>query len=87
MLDGLEDVVVVDPRAVGSAAQPVGGSGGTVWFLFHEAVYSRLGGACGWWRARSAVSCDPSSPWCGGWRALCWLAWTVAAPARRLSSA
>ena len=49
MSDGREDVVVVVP-AVGCSARPVGG-----------AVYDRVGDACGWWRARSAVP-FPASP-------------------------
>ena len=54
--DGWEDVVVVVP-AVGCSARPVGGSG----WVFCGAVYDRVGDACGWWRARSAVL-FPASP-------------------------
>ena len=50
MSDGLEDVVVVIP-AVGCSARPVGGSVGACC----GAVYDRVGDACGWWRARSAL--------------------------------
>ena len=59
MSDGREDVVVVVP-AVGWSARPVGGSGGACC----GAVYNRVGDACGWWRARSAVSFPVSpDPW------------------------
>ena len=56
MADGREDVVVVVP-AVGCSARPVGGSGG----VCCGAVYDRVGDACGWWRACSAVP-FPASP-------------------------
>ena len=56
MSDGREDVVVVVP-AVGCSARPVGGSGGACC----GAVYDRVGDACGWWRARSAIP-FPASP-------------------------
>ena len=63
MSDGREDVVVVVP-AVGCSARPVGGSGRAVWLRCCGAVYDRVGDACGWWHARSAVplpvSPDPS---------------------------
>ena len=61
MSDGQEDVVVVFP-AVGWSARPVRGSGGGA---FCGAVYDRVGDACGWWRARSAVP-FPASPDPGG---------------------
>ena len=54
MLDGREEVVVVVP-SVGCSARPVGGSGGAVWLRCCGAVYVRVGGACQWGRARSAV--------------------------------
>ena len=50
-----------------------------MWFLFCGAVYGRVGSACGWWLACSAVSPDPWLPWCGFCRVLCCLAWLVAA--------
>ena len=50
------DVVVVVP-AVRCSARPVGGSGGACC----GAVYDRVGDACEWWRARSAVL-FPASP-------------------------
>ena len=56
MSEGWEDVVVVFP-AVGWSARPVGGGGGACCGV----VYDRLGDACGWWRARSAVP-FPASP-------------------------
>ena len=56
MSDGREDVVVVVP-AVDCSARPVGGSGGACC----GAVYDRVGDACGWWRARSAIL-FPASP-------------------------
>ena len=56
MSDGREDVVVVVP-AVGCSARPVRGSGGAGC----GAVYDRLGYACRWWRACSAVP-FPASP-------------------------
>ena len=56
MYDGWEDVVVV-VQAVGCSALPVRGSGGACC----GAVYNRVGNACGWWRARSAVP-FPASP-------------------------
>ena len=49
-------VVVVVP-AVGCSARPVGGREGACC----GAVYDRVGDACGWWRARSAVP-FPASP-------------------------
>ena len=82
VLDGWEDVVVVLQRAVGSISGPVGGSGGTAWFLRGGAVYGRVGGACGWWRARSAMSRDPRSRWHGGRRMRWCFARTLASPAR-----
>ena len=61
--DGQEKVVVVVP-AVGWSALPVGGSGGGVWLRCCRALYDRVGDACGWWRARSAVPFSVSSePW------------------------
>ena len=60
MSDGRKDVVVVVP-AVGCSARPVGGSGGAVWLRCCGAVYDRVGDACGWWRAHSAVP-FPASP-------------------------
>ena len=65
VLDGQEDVVVIVP-AVGCSARPVGGSGGTVWLQCCRVVYHRVGDACGWWRAGSAVLFPVSSdPWGG----------------------
>ena len=61
MLDGREDVEVVFP-AVGWSARPVRGSGGGACC---GAVYDRVGDACGWWRARSAVL-FPAGPDPGG---------------------
>ena len=61
MSDAREDVVVVFP-AVGWGARPVRGSGGGACCA---AVYVRVGDACGWWRARSAVP-FPASPDPGG---------------------
>ena len=43
--------------AVSCSARPVGGCGGACC----GAVYDRVGDACGWWRARSAVP-FPASP-------------------------
>ena len=62
MSDGREDVVVVFP-AVGWSALPVRGSGGGG--ACCGAVYDRVGDACGWWRARSAVL-FPAGPDPGG---------------------
>ena len=56
MSDGRADVVVVVP-AVGCTARPVRGSGGACC----GAVYDRVGDACGWCCARSAVP-FPASP-------------------------
>ena len=61
MSDGREDVEVVFP-AVGWSARPVRGSGGGACC---GAVYDRVGDACGWWRARSAVL-FPAGPDLGG---------------------
>ena len=60
-------------RAVGCSARPVGRSGGTVWLRCCGAVYDRVGDACGWWRARSAVPFPVTSdPW-GVVCCACWL--------------
>ena len=61
VLEGREDVVVVSPWVVGSSTRPVGKSGGMVWFLLRGVVRRGVGGACGWWRACSAVLCYPGS--------------------------
>ena len=56
MSDGWEDVIVLVP-AVGCSARPVGGSRE----VCCGAGYDRMGDACGWWRARSAIP-FPASP-------------------------
>ena len=51
--------------AVGCRARPVMGSGGAVWRRCCGAVYDRVGDACEWWRARSAVPFPVSPDPCG----------------------
>ena len=63
MSDGREDVVVVVP-AVGCSARPVWGNGGAVWLRCCAAVDDKVGDACGWWCARSALPFSVSpDPW------------------------
>ena len=53
-------------RRPSSGLQPTScrGNGGAVWLQFRGAVYDRVGEACGWWRARSAVPFPVSpEPW------------------------
>ena len=88
VLDGRGDVVVVARWTVGSSAHPVGETGGMLWFLLSGMLRGGVRGACGWWRACSAVFSAPWSPlrlrwvavgrwlvgsvWCGEWFG-CWL--------------
>ena len=77
MLDGLEDVVVVDPWAGGSSARPVGGSGGMVWCFLRVVARGGAGGVDGSLRARCAVPRHLLSPLWSWWVALVW--WSVCA--------